>query len=82
MSSQRFTITPPNNGSNWFDVDVTGSALDGVIGDVPVTINPVDKTMNVNYVGQLIGFVSGLNTISVAHRTGNTTPFDVLISIP
>jgi len=82
MKSARFTITPPSNGASWADIDVSSSPLAGVSGDVPVIVNPVDKSGNVNLVGLTEAFVSAPDTISVAYKAGNTTPFEVLISIP
>lgn len=81
MPSARFTIASPDGGAHWTDIDVSSSPLAGVSGDVPVTVNAVDKGGNVNYPGAH-GFVSALNTISVAYKRGSAGPFEVLITIP
>ena len=84
MSSARFTITPPSNpapSSYWVDLDVSGSALAGVQPDTPVSINPLDKSVNILFFGLTVAFVSAANQVSVGVK-GIAQPFDVLLGIP
>ena len=87
-TSASFTITVPTNGGSanmgYVDLNVAGSALDGIAQDAPIVINEKhDLNYTQHQFGVLGARVSALNTIRIKTRGINSSSMptiDVLIT--